>query len=481
MPRERTTITARSGRCRRPGNQGGTATIGTISVAGREILHLEVVDDRLRVALTMPVIARHIDITASPGTALHALRDAALRADVPFSQVEADARRTVRSVMSELETRRWHERDADLIDLFGGASFPLLDAAYDAGAAPIANVPGWAVEVLGAPTASMGARMAFADRTTRPVVAALAHSLVRLGDAPVDLSRLALARIGASVLEPDHLVDVLRAPGDPWPDVALVSSAQVEAGAQASRWWGATRTRGFLLEAAADASGHRLLDECITLAVDLRAHGPVRLPYRLDALLDAYRLGVRSAVRPADGSTGTRRRRRTVNGRHDDWDAEMAELVADVDAHRDDPDRHETPLQDHGQYLPPRVHPPVRVDAHTPIHHPGWLLTIDGTSSMGMTYRLPNACGDLTRWAHALGNCLDSYGQAAVTGSSHLIGVTRDGALVYVVEVTPRRVIRQFSGRANLAPCRDDHTSIVNHLRSHHVIGRGAAQPRQYR
>ncbi|MBS1849251.1 MAG: PcfJ domain-containing protein, partial [Actinobacteria bacterium] len=112
-----------------------------------------------------------------------------------------------------------------------------------------------------------------------------------------------------------------------------------------------------------------------------------------------------------------------------------------------------------------------RLTDATAIPHPPSLRSIDGTTCGTFTLVLPRTCGDLIRWSRLLRNCLDTYTAAAVGGASHLIGVECDGSLRYVIEVTPQRGIRQFTGHANRPPTRADHDALVDHLRAHAVVG----------
>ncbi len=418
-----------------------------VTVAGRAILALTPDDGRVRVHLVMPGIDRTVEVTGAPATSVHALRDAAARARINPSRVEADARGALEAIAAVAGAWR-PEGDASLLTRFGGASYPLLAAAYAAGAGPIGDVPRWADALVASPDPRTAAHLAFTGRATRPVVAALARSLVRIDAAPVDLSRLALALIGRDVLEPDQLATVLTATGPAWPVASLPTPGQLAGARTAASLWGTERTLGYLTQAAADDAARRLLGECATQAVELSTHAPIQLPATLTELRDAYRTQIRTAP------------------------AELPRLPVDATRHRG-PTRTEDPDQApvaYGMFHPPRVRCRTPLRDATPIPHPRWLTTLEGTTADGFGFILAHTCGDLVRWARTMANCLDTFGPAAVQGASHLVGVTNSGQLRYVLEIDPDRRIRQFSGRANRAVDRTAHDAIVSHLHALDVL-----------
>lgn len=416
-----------------------------VEVAGREVVRLHATTHRVHTLLVVPGIDRSIDITSTPAAAVCALEDAAARADVPTSRVHADAIAALTSAATSADA--WMPSAATpLLGAFGGAGFPLLGTAYDAGAAPIGSIPPWAVPVLVERDPRSAARVAFGARATRPVIAALARSLIRVAGDPVDLSRLALGLAGSEVLEPDHLVAVLTAPGSPWPPSALPTCDALQRLREATRHWGADRTRGYLLRAALDDDGRMLVTQCAAHAVDLGPHAPRNLPTGLGELRDLYRLQVRTAPVPRP----------------------VADTPGRNVARRDAPDH--TAVR-YRALRAPDAGRPVTVTGHTPLPVPRWLAVLEGTSTSGaLGFVLPHRAADLDRWARTMSNCLDSYGQAAATGRSHLVGITRSGELRYVLELSPTRRIRQFWGRANTPVPRADHDRVLGHLRSHRVL-----------
>ena len=115
-------------------------------------------------------------------------------------------------------------RGAAPFAVLGGVSHPLLGAAYDAGAAPAAEVPRWASAALAESSmAACAARLFGAATVTRSVVRALARFLVR----PVpDWWQLAACCAGAAVLSADEVVTGLSArPAEPVVDVPRLPDA----------------------------------------------------------------------------------------------------------------------------------------------------------------------------------------------------------------------------------------------------------------
>ncbi len=428
-----------------------------VTVDDRAILALEPADHRVRVHLVMPGIDRTVDITASPAAAVCALEDAAARARIPTSRVHAELRRRIGTI--DPSGPAWRPgNDTPAVTVLAGVAFPLLAAACDAGAEPPGAIPPWATGILAAPDPRTAARIAFADKATRPVIAALARSLVRTAPDTVDLSRLALALAGRGVLEPDRIAAVLVTGGTAWPTDAWPTTDGLARAAEATRYWGAERTFGYLCEAAADDTGRERFTDAVVHAVDLGPHAPTRLPTRLGALIDLYRLQVRTA--PA---TPTRTRPPAPAVRIDDPVGGPPRRAAAPD---DD-------TVDHGAFFAP----PTAGDDDTPvapdvaITPPPWLTPVEGTSTGdGLGFVLAHRAGDLIRWGRTMANCLDTYRRAAAAGASHLVGITRAGHLRYVVEITPSRRIRQFSGRANRPVPRADHDRVVDHLRALRIL-----------
>lgn len=430
---------------------GATVASHPVQIGDRTVLRFDDAGGRITVHLLIPAIDASVDISASPATAAHAVEDAAERGAVPVSQARAQTIGGLRQ-LGEAIGVRVPGGDVDLVTALGAAAFPLLGAAYDLGAAGLRTVPPWAVSVLDRSDPRAAAQRAFGTSATRPVVAALARSLVRCGTEPVDLSRLAIGLIGRDVLEPDRLAAIVAAEGSPWASDALPTTDGIARAQRAARYWGARLTFGYLTEAAADSHGHRLFDECVRFADDLGPHGPLRPPTRLTALRDVYRLAIRSAP-----TTPLRRPVQPTRARPASRPAGSSSRVVHYPA-----------------LLAPRpagTRRPTQPRRHTAtIPTPSWLAPVDGTSVGEFGLVLPHSTTDLIRWGQTMTNCLDTYRDAAACGMSHLVGVTRSGHLRYVIEITPQRTIRQFSGRANRSVARHDHDIIVTHLRTRGMV-----------
>jgi hypothetical protein len=438
-----------------------SADVVEVDVGGVPVLAFAPLVGRVATCLVMPGIDRRVDVSVSPRTAVLSVHQAAAQRAVPLTQVTATTRRSLDAAVAI--ARAWAPRqvlgDDDLAARLGGAAFPLLGAAYDEGAGAIGEVPRWAAPILAAATVRDGARLAFGSAATRPVVAALARSLTRDGNGPVDLSRLAIALMASAALEPDRLARVLTMDGRPWPAHLLPPPHLLDDGRNVAARWGAAHTERYLSESCAMDDGITVLVNCIHYATDLGAHGPGRLPTHLSELHDLYRS--RFSTRPTAPETG--------------WHppATMARPDEGALAPADAPRGHGRtahPRETYGLRLAPQVSGHVHAMPQDRIPHPAWLRAIDGSSFDGFRIVLPGACGDLASWSRVLHNCLDSYDRAAMAGQSHLIGIEHRDRLRYVVEVTPRHRIRQFAGQANRLPSAADHDRIVAFLTEHQIV-----------
>lgn len=125
------------------------------------------------------------------------------RAITRLVAVDASAAREV--TLSAIAMAGIPPRDRDPVNGLIRATYPLLASPEPWPLAPIpATLPSPLVPVFRAPTALLGARLAFGDRATRPVVRAMSE-LVATGD----LFQLTLAMAAVTALEPDQLVAVL--------------------------------------------------------------------------------------------------------------------------------------------------------------------------------------------------------------------------------------------------------------------------------
>jgi hypothetical protein len=112
----------------------------------------------------------------------------------------------------------------------------------------------------------------------------------------------------------------------------------------------------------------------------------------------------------------------------------------------------------HRALAPPAAIAPVTPE--TALSPPLAIRSLDGRGVGDLTFIVPRVAGDLARWGRLLSNCLGDFGPAAAAGRSHIIGVQRANRLIYAIELTPAGTVRQFCGRANLAPNDQDRRAI---------------------
>lgn len=454
-----------------PGSRPRPRATGVeVCVGTQPTLALEAGQGTVRVGLVMPVVHHVVDVTVHPAAACTALLDAADRTRTPRGDAEAH----VRNVLGATAGRAgaWQApAEAPLVGALGGAAFPLLAAAYSGGRAPLAEVPRWATAVLACPDARTGAVSAFGPKATRPVVAALARSLLAAGGDTVNLSGLALALMGVRVLEPDRLVRVLGAPAPAWSPDGLPEPALIRVAQPVTASWGPARTERVLSEAATRPDGLSLLARTMRYAHDAGGHGPRRLPNRLSDLHDAYRMGVatdpgpRPRALPAPATVAPRppRPRGAAPGRRPGVHA--AGPDGDDGGHRGEA---QEPAPHNPLYAPPAGLPPVH--PHERLATNPAVRALHGATTEDLRLVVPSTAGDLARWSGVLRNCLHEYGPAVAGGHSTIIGVERVGNLCYALELNPQGVVRQFVGPANRPPRPADRLAIVRLLAQRGVI-----------
>lgn len=441
-----------------------------VEIGGTIALALTPGDGMVRVGLVLPVLDRVVDMTFQPSASCAALHGVAARTRTPCADAEAATRAAL--AVAAGRARAWDApADAPLLAALGGAAFPLLAAAYAEGKAPLPQIPRWAAPVLSKPSARAGCVQAFGVKATRPVVRALATGLTaddtagtEADEATVQLVPLALALMGASVLEPDQLARVLRTrpctEADDLPD-----GEQIRAARRCLTRWGARRAERVLVEAAVQDGGLRLLNRAVRFANDLGSHGPARLPNRLRDLHDVYRAAtatdpgprppVAAALRPIVARrpppAPAPQRRRTGGP------VPAAEAPVPVDRR----DRIYAPAS--------RLAP---VDESCPLTMPAAATALEGLSTGDLTVSIPRTAGDLVRWSRLLSNCLYDYGPMAAAGQTTILGLRRAGGLQYAVEVRPPGIVRQFVGPANRPPQPADRVAVVALLADRGVVDR---------
>lgn len=392
----------------------------------------------------MPGLARVIDVSVQPSTACRALAEAAWNARLEASAVEESTREAITAAVQVSDA--WNPTAAvALTGWFGGISFPLLGAAYDEGATPVAEVPRWAEQVLAARSFGQGAVLAFGRRATRPVKRALVEAVRPLPGGQISLGALALALMGREVLQPDRIARVLSCDRVEHPVADLPDPSTINSASRVFHHWGEVRTEKVLIEAADRPDGLAVLMKSVGYALQLGDHGPTgRLPNRLSELHDTYRVLVPSATeRPGPtprrcGSAGTRANRGRGEARVEDRRAHHPVLAP-----------------------PPTPATAARVPSARRIAMPANIRALDGTASGDLVFVVPRTVGDLTRWGRLLSNCLGDFGPSVDAGRSVIIGVERDRRLTYAIEITDGGNIRQFNGRANRLPSDLDRRNVL--------------------
>jgi hypothetical protein len=418
-----------------------------VCLGGRAVISLAPGPGKVRVGLVMHPLDRVIDVSIQPAAACEMLRDAGRQTSSSASTIEA----TARDALLEAHDRcaSWAPCDsAGMLAGFGGAAFPLLAAAYDAGSSPVREVPRWAEPVVAARTAREGAIAAFGPRTTRPVVRALAGSLNQEASNEVDFSNLALAMIGSDILEPDCLARVLGAPRVAHPAQHLPDPSTLHAARQAVTTWGATRAERVLLDAATSTDGVKLLLDAARWCLQLRGQGPACLPNRLAEIHDAYRSRVASAPPPPPPPQ-----------------ARPVQPQRATALFEPQPPQHRI-------FAPPANLAPV-ADS-TPLAVPPAVRALHGLTFGDLTFTVPRTAGDLQRWGRMLSNCLGGFGPAAASGRTAVVGIERANVLAFAVEIRDGS-IRQFAGHANRAPNDATRTAVVRRMRAAGILRPGAA------
>ena len=434
--------------------------------------------DRLRVELALPPTSRTVDVSLQPDLFGQVMPVG------PGPCADGSAGATVaRWIVSLADgTRMWRPADpvaVGLLAVVGGAALPLLGAAYDTGAATVREVPRWAAPLLGAATPRAAVRAAFGVKGTKAVARALVSGLVvphadsadgtaQVGPAPpsgtVALHRVAVALMGAPVLEPDRLAAVLAADGpaappERWPDGAGVTVGR----ALASRLGPACAGR-VLNEAVTTGDGMAVLDELCRLYPGVADQLPARPPTRLVALRDLCRSLLPLDPDPSAARWGRVPRSPSARvapvrtgpvaeraGRPARSERARRPGTAPVggDVPRPRPPAPAPPAPDpraRARVAPPA--PPAPTNAA--LRYPAAVAALHGIE-VGADLRLvlPRTSDELVAWGRRLRSCIGSFGAAVAAGRSVLIGVEARGALSYCMEVAPDGSVRQFLGERN--------------------------------
>ncbi|MGI8792298.1 MAG: PcfJ domain-containing protein [Acidimicrobiales bacterium] len=384
----------------------------------------------------------------------------------------------------------------------GGASFPLLGAAYERGAGALNEIPRWAARALAVTSARAAASIVLATweqgphraswshptisgrRPSRPVVAALAASLLPPSTAPAAsttaLYPLALAIAAAGHLDDDRLARLLQTastawqPPSTWPTIeqlrelrALVVSFEPAAAAR------------LLAEAATSSTGPERLSTAARLAVDVNLDRAGRLPVNLDALvahlrsfLPADPVPNRPAVRPRPSVARPAAALPTSARAGAALPVTRATRRLAAQAAPATATRAAAPALPDMALAPPRSATALPLDSAAALRHSPAMRAVDGLVVGTLRLVLPRTLNELTEWGSRLENCLGTYGAAAHSGRSRLIGIEHDDRLIGCIEINPSGGVRQFLGQRNRAMTRSIARPVCQALAEAGIVDR---------
>jgi hypothetical protein len=429
---------------------------------------------------------RPIDVSIQPSLVSRLVLDPAVLGVAPPDPVlEAVGERIRDLCVREGLWSPHRDGRTDLVTLVGGASFPLLGACYETGAAPLDAVPRWASTTLRQPGVRRAAEHTFPESCSRRVVRALAASLPPPTlDQPPNLFPLALGLMGGAVLGADRLATLLESaagrhvPADHWPDTDQVRLARRLFGGVPSE-----RAQRLLTDAATREDGPVLLARTLRLwsitRRDLRGPLPTRLANLHDAcreqlpadprpeLAGARPLPPRNANRAATSRPRPRPRARPLPlGGSAGGSGVSEERRAEPPPAPPDP-------RSAARFAPVASRPDL--GGTEPIPVPAPLVALDGLSVGDLRLVLPRTVAELSEWGRRLSNCLGTFGAAAISGRSWLVGIEKHGRLVACAEIHPDRYVRQFLAERNRRPVPVDAERVIERLLAAGVLD--AAHP----
>jgi len=340
-----------------------------------------------------------------------------------------------------------------LLTLLGAATMPLLADVYRPGMLPLREIPRWAAPALRETRVVASVRAVFGSKGTRAVARAFADSLRPPPSAgpgaSVALAPLAVALVGADVLEPDHLACLL-AELEPWqPPHRWPSNSQICTARRAAAFLGARRARMVLTEALHGGDPRLLFTtfQLVDMASDYLA-GP--LPNRLADLLALCQRHL-SPERPAPDAHAAAPPVRP---------AAPAQRAAGARV------RHPAgpPVEPLLAPTAPRAGPGATFD------HPAWLAVAHGQQVGRYQLCLPGSPAELRQWGNELGNCLGSFVDAVSGCVTWVIAVREDGRLIGCAEITPTRSVRQLLGPHNRPLPQRTATAVVAELTALGVV-----------
>lgn len=316
--------------------------------------------------------------------------------------------RTLRDWWRDLlgETR---ESDADHaeVDLAAGVlrrAYPLLAVPIDAGARP-ARIPVAVEPLLAHPDPRTAARRTF-GRVTRPLVRALASSLLPDDRNAIVWEPILVALMAAARCGPEQLTAILSTP---------------------------------VHQAGAVSFSHHEVERGRAMVLD-------RNPRRVAEQLCA-------ALREPGGTARLAHELRT-------WDARPPAP----------PPAPPPPARRPRPATPAAPAPPAPDRFDRPAPYPRRFRAIDGCEVAGHRVELVARPNDLLRWGDQLSNCLGAYRMEVALGRTYIVGFSLRRELRAVAEISASGALRQLEAAANVRPPPALETAIIALLRRHRVM-----------
>lgn len=294
-----------------------------------------------------------------------------------------------------------------LVEQVLGSAYPLLRRPLEAGARPD-EVPVPLEPMLHHGDPRTAARHSLGPRVTRPLVRALATSLLPDDDGHIAWEPLLLALMAADRCGPEQLVSILTTP---------------------------PHRRGAVSFSPTDIARARAMFEAVRprrVAEDLVAAlrtegGTTDLAHRL----------IRHDARPPAPPVARRQR------------------PGPEPARRQQPAT--TPVDRGGE----------RID-----YPAAWTRvagqTVEGSD--GCVVVLPRTGNELLEWGTYMNNCLGAYRTTAAMGQTRIMGFAIDGRLRYAAEISRSRTLRQLEATDNRLPLPSREHAIVGWLRAQRLI-----------
>lgn len=440
------------------------------------------VDSLVRVRLQLAGGKIGADVTFQPGVVDRQL-------DLAARELAVDPNRWRLAALAELRqwsgALDWCPQDATALTAAVGAlGHPLLRPVYELGHGALREVPRWAVPVLRAPDPTTAAAK-LEPRSTRRLARALAGSLIaRPSPAPVELSPLSFALVGAGLVSGDELANLLEMPVLEAP-VQLPMGEDISAAKRVLDFWPPSRRIKLLIDVAA-RTGVAQLASTLRQLEWVWERMPLPLPVRWDELNEVrVRLVPITATPPTSRTApaAAPQRRRAPSSRREQPTQITPALPAPpqplgrgpaATAVRDAPQL-SSALSRRAAFEQPRRAPSVtaeeRVNLSSRWPIPGALQVIHHSSLNDLRFVVPTSLPELRRWGVILHNCLGDYAVAASAGRSWIVGIERNELLVGCAEVDPRtRTVRQLLGPRNRPLPADVTAATISALRASGVI-----------